>query len=126
VNRDRPVGPGETKNPTREAQAETKAKSGPVRHVVQNGEHVADLPDLSWEEQREKSRRYNAKLLAIACNRIDSGLTTPADLPTTLSLFREATQTIKRFESPQSRDDGDSHVTPDERAQLDARLASSQ
>jgi hypothetical protein len=81
VNRDRPLAPGETKNSTREAQAETRAKSGPTRVLVQNGQDVTPkaLPDLSWEEQIEEIRRLNARVLGLAANLIDAGkITTDA------------------------------------------------
>jgi hypothetical protein len=118
VNRDTSPGP-EGKNPTREAQAETRAKSGPVRHVVKNGQDVAQLPDLDWSQQVEEIRRLNAKVLALVASDIDAGNIKPE----TIARLKDVSTIAKQWTRSS---DTDTDLTPDERAELDARLASSQ
>jgi hypothetical protein len=64
---------GLPKNPTRDAERETRAKSGPVKHLVKSGQEVAALPDLDWPEQVDEIRRLNSKVLALVALDIDGG-----------------------------------------------------
>jgi hypothetical protein len=116
MNRDRPVAPGETKNPTREAQAETRAKSGPVRHVVKNGQEVAQLPDLDWSQQVEEIRRLNAKVLALVASDIDAG----SIKPDTIARLKDVSSIAKQW---QKSSEGDARTLSDE--DLDAVIAGS-